>query len=263
MADGWFPKRAFIQQFEGKYVDTASILAARGVEVIPLSSEEMIRTPPKLERSDLVVGDFDWTNLALKQLGVKKPIPPDYPSCLSDLLHRKIWQSTLGAIAAEVKATPGFQVFIKPAEDTKVFSAIIEPKDQMIDTLISGIPGCIDALPESTPVHCAELVTMVSEYRVYVVNGEIREVCRYKGPDDDKLDLEVVRGAVKSLTESEEYSHLKGYGVDFAVIQKTPEAPPITALIEVNDGYSLGKYAPLSGQDYTDLLVARWGTLVS
>ena len=37
----------------------------------------------------------------------------------------------------------------------------------------------------------------------------------------------------------------------------------ITCLIEVNDGYSLGRYEPLTGKDYFDLLAARWQSLVS
>ena len=36
-----------------------------------------------------------------------------------------------------------------------------------------------------------------------------------------------------------------------------------TCLVEVNDGYSLGRYDGISGADYTDLLIARWRQLVS
>jgi hypothetical protein len=36
------------------------------------------------------------------------------------------------------------------------------------------------------------MIEMISEYRVYVVNGTIRSVCHYKGPKDVLLDLDVV-----------------------------------------------------------------------
>ncbi len=36
-----------------------------------------------------------------------------------------------------------------------------------------------------------------------------------------------------------------------------------TALIEVNDGYSLGCYEGLPDKDYVDMLIARWQQLMS
>lgn len=51
-------------------------------------------------------------------------------------------------------------------------------------------------------IYCSELVKMITEYRVYVVNGEIRQVCHYKGPKEFTLNMEEVKNAVKILTES-------------------------------------------------------------
>jgi hypothetical protein len=47
-----------------------------------------------------------------------------------------------------------------------------------------------------------------------------------------------------------------GYGIDFGLLSSGE-----TALIELNDGYSLGSY-DLDSADYTDLLIARWEELV-
>merc|ERR1712085_254 len=79
--------------------------------------------------------------------------------------------------------------------------------DQMLDALLDGIPGVWEPLPPATPVHCAEVVQMISEYRVYVVNGAIRSVCHYgNGPTDGDgaLDMAVVEDAVRTFVESEE-----------------------------------------------------------
>ncbi|CAE7426739.1 unnamed protein product [Symbiodinium natans] len=99
---------------------------------------------------------------------------------------------------------------------------------------------------------------MISEYRVYVVRGEIRAVCHYKGPSEGlgALDVTVVEEAVQTLCKSPEGEGLAGFGMDFAVLEEG------TCLVEVNDGFSLGKYEGISGQDYTDLLVARWQSLM-
>lgn len=156
--------------------------------------------------------------------------------------------------------TSSCPLFIKPAETAKAFAAIIEPRDQMLDMLINGISGVLVGLPPSTPVHCSEVVDMVAEYRVYVVNGAIRSICQYRG-GDVALDITVVNEAVKLLSVSSEGRDLTGYGIDFAVMKKKQEKY-VTCLVEVNDGYSLGRYEGISGKDYTDLLIARWFRLM-
>ena len=152
---------------------------------------EFISKAYALDRHTLVVGDFSWTRSALEQLNIVMPEPPDYPSCLQKFLHRRVWQSTLGEVGQQLAndllqthngGDPPPNIFIKPATDTKAFSAIIEPKDQMLDALLTGIEGILKPLPRETPVHCAEIVDMILEYRVYVVSGDIRAVCQYKGP---------------------------------------------------------------------------------
>jgi hypothetical protein len=49
------------------------------------------------------------------------------------------------------------------------------------------------------------------------------------------------------------------------VIKKTVDGQDQfeTALIEVNDGYSLGCYEGLPDKDYVDMLIARWQQLMS
>ena len=52
-----------------------------------------------------------------------------------------------------------------------------------------------------------------------------------------------------------------GCGIDFAILRIAPDEH-VTCLVEVNDGFSLGRYEGLSGKAYTDLLIARWEKLV-
>eukprot|EP01063_Lacrimia_lanifica_P032856 TRINITY_DN5689_c0_g1_i1.p2 TRINITY_DN5689_c0_g1~~TRINITY_DN5689_c0_g1_i1.p2 ORF type:complete len:293 (+),score=82.51 TRINITY_DN5689_c0_g1_i1:174-1052(+) len=285
-ADDAFPQRAFVQVFTDAAlpVDYAGLvpeLRRRGIETVLMQSEEMMARgwgALGLTRRDLVVGDFDWTRTALAALAVAMPVPPDYPACLKGMLHREIWPSTLGEVveACKGRAPDGAaQTFVKPAEDTKAFSAIIEPRDQMAATLLMGIPGVIEALPAAMPVHCAELVTIVSEARVYVAEGEIRAVCEYKPADPEEhpaappLDTAVVRDALARLRASGDPADgdlVTGCGMDFMVMQRrggeAGEARYRTALVEVNDGYSLGVYDGLDGADHADLLIARWRRLV-
>lgn len=252
-----FPVRAFIQGHENGRLPPESTLVveelqSRSIPVIVKTTEEINSSPWPLTDKDLVVGDFTWTRMALTQLGKPFPPPPDYPECLRYLLHRKVWTSTLGEINANIEAEPEKTIFIKPAEDTKAFSGLIVSVDWM--------GYLLDQFSPSLSVLCSELVEMISEYRVYVVDGSIRRICHYKGPTDIPLDIAVVESAVQTLFGSEEGKELTGCGMDFAVM-KFGEVFK-TGLVEVNDGYSLGAYEGISGKDYTDMLIARWAKLV-
>lgn len=259
-----FPSRAFIQIHDGGRLPPESAmvvqeLSLRSVPTKICTTEELFGGDIELNRNDFVVGDFSWTKGALKRLGITMPEPPDYPSCLEHLLHRRIWKSTLGEVLSQLTSFPDEPgIFIKPAEDTKAFSGLIASLDWMSYLL--------DQFPPSLPVHCAEVVEIVSEYRVYVVEGHVRAVCNYLGSKDaGPLDMSVVNDAVRILSESDQYRDLTGCGLDFAVLRKhgsDSEQTLITSLLEVNDGYSLGAYEGLSGKDYTDMLLARWSSLM-
>eukprot|EP00658_Telonema_sp_P-2_P011890 TRINITY_DN1454_c0_g1_i2.p1 TRINITY_DN1454_c0_g1~~TRINITY_DN1454_c0_g1_i2.p1 ORF type:complete len:234 (+),score=74.39 TRINITY_DN1454_c0_g1_i2:91-792(+) len=216
---------------------------------------------------DRIVGNHMWTRTACTQLGMANPEPPDYPECLEHLLHRKIWTSTLGEMANYVQ-TAEHQTFIKPAVDAKTFSAVIEPQDQMLEVFLNGIPGTtMHAHPPEMSVFCSEVVDMVVEYRVYVVNGEVRAVCHYgAGPKDMEVDMEVVNQAIHTMAQSDECKDVVvGCGIDFAVLRKKDAEGSeelVTCLVEVNDGFSLGVYDGFEPKDHADLLIARWAQLL-
>lgn len=274
-------KHAYIRSFDGKvqpdYVGVADELTHRGFTVVKMSDEEFLAGHFSLTRNDIVVGDFLWTRAALARLGVAMPAPPDYPESLAYLLGRRVWTSTLAEVREKLAAMKNgpaqdrIEIFIKPAEDTKAFAGIIEPRDQMLDALLDGIPGVLAALPPSFRVHCSEVVEMLSEYRVYVVRGDIRGTCHYKGPEDPAryaLDGGVVRAAVARLyaPHADGTTFLAGCALDFCVVRYVDAAGAETfrtSLVEVNDGVSLGLYAGLSAADYTDLLQARWAELMA
>ena len=57
---------------------------------------------------------------------------------------------------------------------------------------------------DATSLALTAFEDMISEYRVYVVEGEIRAVCHYKGPSrgDGAIDELVVEDAVRSLART-------------------------------------------------------------
>ena len=77
-----------------------------------------------LNGNDMVSGIPWYVDTALEVLGIPIPNPPDYPSCLSHLLHRKIWHSTLAQVEADLASGKFKDIFIKPAEGAKGFSGL-------------------------------------------------------------------------------------------------------------------------------------------
>ena len=108
------------------------------------------------------------------------------------------------------------------------------------------------SLPHVTLVIVWEYVLFDSEWRVFVVNGEILGLSHYQGDCFVFPDSETIRSSVRQFRSAP-----AGYGIDFGVLSDGR-----TVLVEANDGYSLGSYS-LNSVDYTRLLEARWVELAA
>src|SRR5690606_36946193 len=108
----------------------------------------------------------------------------------------------------------------------------------------------LEGASQQTAIFCSEVVEWVSEYRVFVIRGEIVGIKHYQGDADKNIDDAVVESAIAQLEESGETTI--AYAVDFGLL-----ATGQTAVVEWNDGFSLGSYG-LDKAIYTDLLITRW-----
>ena len=82
----------------------------------------------------MVVAEPVWVDVALEEIGIPVPSPPDYPASLNHLLGRRVWKTTLGgAQAALAEAGEGErgELFLKPAFGAKSFSGFVEPREQV------------------------------------------------------------------------------------------------------------------------------------
>jgi hypothetical protein len=271
-----FPQRAFVMNLEGDFRVVEKELRRRGVEVVRIMSdpdhdfgfrEEMSKYT--LDEGDLIVAIPAFTRYAMKTMRIRVPDPPDYPSCLRDLLHRKIHRSTLGALRS-LSNEKLSKMYMKPALDAKLFNGLIPSKD-WLDILIHRYGSSIS-------VYCSEIVDIVGEYGVYVVNAGIRSivhygckssVCKCVGIAGTKNgvdpDLDVIEDAVRRLASSDEGRDLScGYRADFAVIRIPTSKDDCdvfryaTCLIEVNDAYVAGMYAGVSEKDFVDMHIERF-----
>jgi ATP-grasp domain, R2K clade family 2 len=244
--------RAFIQQQDNRKLRheeqlVVQELGQRGIPIFFYTVKQIRRQQLPLDRHSLVVGDLDCIKGALHQLDI--PLPPlnEYPASLAEFLHRRIWRSTLGNLERSLRAGMMHSVFAKPANRCKRFTGMVFHDD--------GDLYRIGDVSRREDIFCAEVISWLSEYRVYMVNSEIRSVDFYDGDPNIKIDLAVVHNAIAALDlGGESYA---GYALDFGVLTSGE-----TALVEMNDGFAIGAYQ-ITDRDYTDLIISRWAQLLS
>ncbi len=211
---------------------------ALGYEVKTFRADEL--TQLELAPDALVHGHVGIVWQALAQLGARVPQALGIPTDLEPFLGRRQWQSTLG----EVRKLADVPVFIKPLENGKAFTGhIVAEFRDLIQTA---------SLPDDFPVLVQEVVQLESEWRVFVLRGEVLGVGYYYGDPLRFPDGAVVKEMLRAHKDP-----VAAYGLDVGVT-----AGGQTLLVELNDGYALGCYG-LPPTKYARLLEARWDELMS
>ncbi|MEM8641728.1 MAG: ATP-grasp domain-containing protein [Cyanobacteria bacterium P01_G01_bin.54] len=243
---------AFVQeQGNGRLGDEEQLvvaeLQAQGIPITLYTEKRIRRRQLSLTSQSLVVGDMPCVLGALKQLGISEPAPNDYPASLQDFLYRRVWRSTLQALEDRLRRGVSAPIFAKPASRRKRFTGCVFESEYDL--------AQVYGVSRQEPLLCSEVVSWLSEYRVYVVNSEIRGIDHYAGDEAIAIDRTIVQSAIAQLDAARE--SYAGYALDFGVL-----ASGQTALIEMNDGFALGAYS-IDRRNYTDLLWARWLELSS
>ncbi len=121
----------------------------------------------ELSADTIVVGYIGTVHKALKQLGLKPPLPLQPPLELSAFLKRNVWESTLGEIR-KLKQTP---IFIKPLYGCKSFTGYVvsEFKDLIRSTKFE----------DDFPILAQDAIDLSSEWRVYIIGEEIKGIGHY------------------------------------------------------------------------------------
>lgn len=191
-----------------------------------------------LREASLVVGSVESYTQALSMLGVDAGRPNYYPAELAIYLGRDVKLELMAQLRQDVINAP---VFAKPAMKYKLFNG---------DVFTTRNIGELDRFHEDTPVWISEVVDFRSEFRVYVLEGEILACCQYMGEFDDTPDMTMVIKAMSLMSEN-------GGQTAFA-LDVGNDVNSRTWLVEFTDGFSLGIYKGLSNSDYYLLLKARW-----
>lgn len=210
------------------------------------TSKRIQRRQLPLSRECFICGDMNAMHGAMKQLEIAVPEPNDFPECLSPYFHRRVWKSTLGALTSSLEGAEGPSLFAKPAGRRKLFTGRVF-SDSSDLCHVSGFS-------RHEPIWCSDVVSWTSEFRIYVIGTDVVAADHYSG-DAVAPDMAIVREAIHVYRASGLAP--AAYGIDFGLLDSGE-----TALIEANDGYSLGAYQ-IEAAPYTDLLFTRWRELVA
>lgn len=211
----------------------------RGEEVCCFEMDELDGLP--LRSNDIVVGGIGVVRRSLERMGLATPTLESIPQSLFAFAGRKTWRGQL--IDARRAVERGEAVFVKPVpEDLKLFTG--QPLREFSDLLATS------HLPDDTPVDCADLTPFVSEYRVFVVHGDVIGVRHYKGEPLVFPAADVVNAAIEAFQDAP-----AAYALDVGVTEDDR-----TLLVEVNDAYATGAYG-LSPTRYAVFIEARWNEL--
>lgn len=205
-----------------------------GVETAPFEGFGDIATLEDLSPEVALTGFIGDVETALRKIGVPMPEVLDYPLSLKNWLGREVRQTILQEVREGSKET-----FVKPVRQ-KLFTGFLWDTSSASRLRLATYEN-------STPVWVSDPVNFLSEYRVFILDGEVLDARLYKGDWGRAVDQEIVLGAVEAFVNAP-----RAYALDFGVTDDDR-----TLLVEVNDSFSLGHYGLRSVQ-YARMIEARW-----
>ncbi len=238
--------KALVQRQNGEFYSVNGYVAwegftHRGWEIEFFETEET--TIRDFDPETVVMGGGETVRRILKRLGLEVPLLDAVPEALKSYAGRKVELTSLGEVRRMIEADQG-PLFVKPVpQDGKLFNG------QVLTAFRDLIPT--SHLEDSLPVIFSTVVNFVSEYRCFILRGEIAGVRHYKGDYRIAPAWDVVDQAVRDWPEAPVACSL-----DFGVTREGQ-----TLLVEVNDGYSLGAYG-LGSITYSRIIEDRWMEMV-
>lgn len=219
-----------------------------GFNIEPFDFEDLCAEKVNLGEDRIVIGGIGAIRNALEQMGKADPPQLDYPDALKPWLYREITATTMGEMRGPIlngdhSAMP---FFIKPRCGQKEFVGF--HARQFRDFIPSAHIDGRCAVWVSTPID------FMTEYRCFVLRGEVLQCSQYKGDPLLFPSATAIGDMVRAYRDAP-----VAYSLDVGVVRDGDQIR--TALIEVNDSFSLGRYG-LDRIDYARMLWQRWVQLM-
>lgn len=250
-------EKAFLQTYKGEFATEATFVAFMGCEELQIPIEKFdyndIGTLD-IQKNTIVLGGITAVRHALTVLGITPPAPIDIPDELKPFTKRDIQIGTIKYFMEQNK----FPLFVKPTKPKLFTGMVVSSKDEL------QYLSAFDMGAEESEIITSSVVNFLSEYRVFVIDKKIVDCRRYAGDYKVVPDFKFIEETIENYK-----TQPISYAIDFGVIPYTQNGFPMysntdgyTALIEVNDGYSIGSYG-LNHRDYVNLCMLRWNQIIN
>lgn len=239
-------EKAYIQVIDGEFVNDAAFYFNNGCKLLGIEVERFEDKDfgnIKLQKNEMVFAGVPVMIKTFEKFGGIIPEPLDIPVELESFCGRDIKKSTL----RELWDTTSYPIFVKPAEKGKLFDGqIVSCKEELeMFQYVDEEDGW------DTKVYSSNVVKIVSEFRSFVINGEVYDCRKYKGGFSSVPNFELIQQCVDAYNSSP-----IAYALDFGVTDSGE-----TILIEANDAYSLGPYG-FDSYNYSRMAILRWKELM-
>lgn len=242
----WTPIVSYIKKFYIRYKEDQPAWEClsiaqygfrdKGIETVPFYGFGDVDEIDDLSPEVGVAGFLCDVWNALDKMGVQRPPSLDYPEELQGFLYRDIEKAKIKDVLGRVQEG----IFCKPVKQ-KLFTGFVYTGSLADDTRLAPYD------PEEE-VWLSPVIDFLSEYRCYIMRGDVIAVCHYKGDPFLPLDKGTVTRAVEAFLPSAPVAYSLDFGID---------DQGRTVLVEVNDAYSLGAYGIRSWL-YSSMLELRW-----
>lgn len=245
-------KRLVIEKRNSRLGNEERLLALHAMEldipVVTTFEKTVARGHFKFHSDDLVAGSVGFMHHAMRCFKIQAIHNQPYPEVLGDMMHRKVLPIHSMYALRKYFIQGGRPVFVKPLQ-TKKFTGFVA--DNIGDPRFNGAGN-------QTELIVTEVVEFADEWRVYVANGKIMKVAATPGPRKTGMWplWDVLNDTVQRLNAAATEYAPTAYSLDIGVLSTGH-----LALVEINDGYSLGAYDNISARDYWDVIAARWAQL--
>lgn len=208
-----------------------------------------------LDENIIPVGDIDFVSTYMKKMyGIINEKPIEIPKYLrtDEFLKRDYKICTWDNIPKSGC------FFLKDVSQLKKFSIIINATYMNMDDMFNYVPETefdnTIVLDKTNLFQVSSIVSIIAEYRVYVLGGAIKQMSCYAGNCTKFPDIRLINKAVNLINYHEKY--LRSYTLDVAVTNAG------TCILEVHNFTSVGLYStqwdsdlPYAYRDGIDYLI--------
>lgn len=211
-----------------------------GYSVIEHEANDELFNKLNQDKNAIFIGGINSVRNAFDSLNLRQPEIDNPHIHLPQYLGREVCE----AVWSEIEQISEFPFFIKPLEDHKLFTGyVVKSKSDLLHAKLR-------VKPESK-ILLSECVQFISEYRCFVLNGQLVGCKNYTGDFQVLPDFKIIENAINDYQ-----SQPAAYSIDFGVTSDGK-----TLLIEMNDGFGLSAYG-LNKIIYCKILQARWDEIL-